>query len=52
MMLMKFRSLLKREIKDYMVENTGAELTGLNPVELGKKLVDVVEPKRRESKTA
>jgi hypothetical protein len=36
---------------DYMVENTGAELTGLNPVELGKKLVDVVEPKRKERKS-
>jgi hypothetical protein len=31
---------------DHMVETTGAEFSGLNPVELGKKLVDVVEPNR------
>lgn len=36
---------------DYMVENTGAELSGLNPVELGKKLVDVVEPNRKLRRT-
>jgi hypothetical protein len=45
----KQNSLIQKNL-DYMVENTGAELTGLNPVELGKKLVDVVEPKRRERK--
>lgn len=45
----KQNNLIQKNL-DYMVENTGAELTGLNPVELGKKLVDVVEPKRRERK--
>ena len=37
--------LIQRNL-DHMVETTGAEFSGLNPVELGKKLVDVVEPNR------
>lgn len=31
---------------DHLVESTGAEYSGLNQVELGKKLFDVVEPAR------
>jgi hypothetical protein len=38
-------SLIQKNL-DHMVESTGAEFTGLNQVELGKKLFDVVEPAR------
>ena len=36
---------------DHMIESTGAEYSGLNQVELGKKLFDVVEPARAARKT-
>lgn len=45
----KQNDLIQKNL-DHMIEETGAEYSGLNPVELGKKLVDVVEPKRAERK--
>ena len=41
--------LIQRNL-DHMVEETGAEFTGLNPRELGEKLVNVIAPAKNSRK--
>lgn len=46
----KQNDLIQKNL-DYLVNETGAELTGVNPSELSKKLVDTITPVKKNKKT-